>query len=92
MANLTTIIGAIAAFLTTVSFLPQAMKTLKTRDTRGISLIMYATFTVGVIFWLIYGILMNLLIISIANIITASLASMVLAIKILNIIRHKEDI
>ena len=48
-------IGYVAAFCTTVSFLPQAIKTIQTKDTSGISLYMYALFTVGTLFWLIYG-------------------------------------
>ena len=52
-----TILGFIAATITAVSFLPQAIKTIKTRQTRDISLIMYIVYTIGVILWLIYGIL-----------------------------------
>ncbi|MBC7004362.1 SemiSWEET transporter [Photobacterium sp. BZF1] len=48
-------IGLIAAFFTTVSFIPQALKTLKTRDTSGISLPMYIMFFMGVSLWIIYG-------------------------------------
>jgi MtN3 and saliva related transmembrane protein len=42
------IIGSVAAILTTSSFLPQAAHVLRTRDTRAISLTMYAMFTVGI--------------------------------------------
>ena len=48
-------IGYAAATLTTASFLPQAVLTLRTRDTRGISLAMYSAFTAGVALWLLYG-------------------------------------
>jgi len=78
------IIGFIGAFLTTISFLPQVIKTLKTRDTSGISLIMYLIFVCGVCFWLVYGILLHNYIIVIANIITLTLAGTVLLVKILN--------
>lgn len=84
MLNLIDVIGIIAASLTTLSFLPQAIKTLKTKDTRGISLTMYLIFTIGVFFWLIYGILLQNLIIIIANSITLILSSMILSIKIRN--------
>ena len=67
---MTDLVGYIAAFLTTISFLPQAIKTIKTRDTSGISLWMYSLFVVGVASWLAYGILLNNPIIIIANIIT----------------------
>jgi MtN3 and saliva related transmembrane protein len=78
------LIGYIAASLTTISFLPQAIHTIKTRDTSGISLLMYALFTIGVGFWLTYGILINNKTIIIANIITLTLAMIVLLVKIWN--------
>ncbi len=78
------IIGYIAATLTTISFLPQAIQTLKTRDTSGISLLMYSLFVVGVGFWSVYGILLGDLIIVVANAITLVLASAILTIKIQN--------
>ena len=81
---MTEIIGYIAAFLTTASFLPQAFKTLKTRDTSGISLLMYLMFTIGVGLWLIYGILIQNRIIIFANLITFILAGLVLSVKIRN--------
>lgn len=77
-------IGYIAAFLTTISFLPQTIQTIKTQDTSGISLHMYLIFITGVAFWLIYGILLENKIIAIANLITLFLAGIILAIKIKN--------
>ena len=48
-------IGTIAAFLTTLSFLPQAYQVIKTKDTSGISLGMYTMFVIGVFLWIIHG-------------------------------------
>lgn len=48
-------LGFVAAFFTTVSFIPQALQTIKTRDTSGISLPMYTLFFIGVSIWIIYG-------------------------------------
>jgi MtN3 and saliva related transmembrane protein len=76
------IIGYLAAFLTTFSFVPQAVKTFRTRDVRGISLGMYSCFTAGVALWLVYGILMNAWPIVIANAVTMSLAISILWMKI----------
>lgn len=76
------LIGYIAAFLTTASFLPQAFKTIKTRDTSGISFAMYLMFVIGVGFWLAYGVLLGNWIIVIANVITLILSGTVLVIKI----------
>ncbi len=81
---MTELIGIFAAFLTTVSFLPQTLKTIKSRDTRGISLIMYILFSLGVFLWLIYGILLQNYIIAVANSITLSLCGIILTIKVKN--------
>ena len=78
------IIGLVAAFLTTISFLPQVIKTVKTRDTSGISLLMYLVFVLGVTLWLAYGILLKNKIIILANLITLVLAGVILAIKVKN--------
>lgn len=75
-------LGYLAAFGTTASFLPQVIHTLRTRDTRSISLGMYALFTFGVGMWLIYGFLENDLPLIVANAITLCLASTILGIKI----------
>ena len=48
--------GYAAAALTTLAFVPQAVKTIRSRDTRSLSLGMYLVFTVGIGFWLAYGI------------------------------------
>lgn len=50
-------LGYGAATLTTLSFIPQALKTIRTGDTRGISLRMYALFTAGIGLWGFYGLL-----------------------------------
>jgi MtN3 and saliva related transmembrane protein len=76
------LIGYIAAILTTTSFIPQCLKTLKTRDVSGISLSMYGIFTLGVLMWLCYGLLKESWPITIANAITAALAIVILWLKI----------
>jgi MtN3 and saliva related transmembrane protein len=80
--NLTTVLGLVAAFCTTLSFLPQAIKTIQTKNTSGISLSMYALFTFGTLFWLLYGILSNNIPIIIANGITLLFAMIILTYKI----------
>lgn len=55
--ELSTALGFVAAALTTIAFLPQAIRTIRTRHTRDLSLSMYVTFTTGVFFWLLYGLL-----------------------------------
>ncbi|MBW4890811.1 SemiSWEET transporter [Mucilaginibacter sp. HMF5004] len=76
------IIGYMAAFGTTISFLPQAIKTIRTKDTSGISLGMYWFFTMGTLFWLTYGALIGAIPVVVANAITFILATIILVYKI----------
>ena len=80
--TLTDAVGTLAAILTTISFLPQAMRTFRTKDVRGISLGMYSAFTAGVALWLVYGLLLQAWPIVIANVITLALASTILVMKL----------
>jgi len=80
--NLTDLIGTLAAVLTTISFLPQALHTFRTKDVRGISLGMYSAFTLGVALWLVYGLLLGAWPVVIANVITLGLASAILVMKL----------
>jgi MtN3 and saliva related transmembrane protein len=75
-------IGYVAAILTTGSFVPQAWLTFRTRDVSGISLGMYSAFTLGIALWLIYGVAIGAWPIIIANIITLTLASAILVMKL----------
>ncbi len=75
-------VGSLAAILTTISFVPQAWHSFRTRDVSGISLGMYSVFTVGVALWLVYGWLLGAWPIVIANIVTLVLAIAILAMKL----------
>lgn len=75
-------LGFAAAALTSASFIPQAVMTIRTRDTRGISLGMYAIFTVGVALWLAYGIALDSWPMIVANTATLALAGTILALKL----------
>lgn len=74
--------GYAAAVLTTSSFIPQALKTIRSRNTSGISLAMYMIFTLGVAFWLIYGIAVRSGPMILANTVTLGLATAILAMKL----------
>jgi len=76
------ILGFTAAFLTTVSFLPQAIRVLRTRDTSALSLAMYSIFTIGVALWLCYGTLKQDYAMIFANGLTLVLASLILSTKV----------
>ena len=80
--NLTEWIGYAAACLTTLSFVPQALLTFRTRDVRGISLGMYTAFTAGVALWLAYGVLLRAWPVVVANAITLALALTILGMKL----------
>lgn len=74
--------GYMAAVLTTVAFMPQAFKTIRSRDTSGISLSMYVIFTVGVGCWFGYGVFLGSWPMIVSNIITFVLAATILGLKL----------
>lgn len=76
------ILGGVAAVLTTVSFIPQALKVIRTRETHALSLGMYALFTTGVALWLVYGILVGSWPIMLGNAVTLALAGIILVMKL----------
>lgn len=75
-------LGFVAAALTTFSFIPQVVYCWKTRDTRSISLGMYACFCLGVLLWLVYGLLVQQWPVVVANAVTLLLASSILYLKL----------
>jgi MtN3 and saliva related transmembrane protein len=80
--TLTSLIGFMAATLTTVSFLPQVIQVWKTKSTKDISLGMFSIFSAGVFLWLVYGILIEDWAVFMANLITLILASIILTFKL----------
>jgi MtN3 and saliva related transmembrane protein len=76
------LVGAIAAVLTTIAFIPQAYHSYKTRDLSGVSFSMYSVFTVGVALWLLYGLLLGDWPLIISNAITLALSLLILILKI----------
>lgn len=86
------IIGFIAAFITTFAFLPQTIKTIFTRKTEGISLIMYVMFSSGVFLWIIYALYIENLAILLANIFTFIFSALITSIKLINVLKQKERI
>lgn len=77
--------GLLAAFCTTISLLPQAVKIIRTKNTAGISLTMYSIFTFGIVAWLVYGLARQIVPIIVANVVSLILSTIILALKI----RHK---
>ncbi len=75
-------IGLLAAVLTTLCWLPQAIKTLRTKETKALSAITQSAFAVGVGLWLVYGLFIGNLPLIIANSITFVLAALILYLKL----------
>lgn len=86
------IVASLAAFFTMIGYLPQAIKTIKTRDTKAISFWMYFLSLVGVVLWLIFGFMINSYPIIFKNISVIILGGIVLWIKTVHIIRDKEEL
>ena len=82
MMSLADILGYGAAFCTTAAYVPQAIKVYRTRHTKDISLGMFLILICGLLFWLIYGFLLNSTPIILANIVTVFLAAYILVMKI----------
>lgn len=80
--NLITLLGLAAACGTTISFIPQAVQTIRTKNTSGISMAMYSVFTFGTFLWLLFGLFSNNLPVTLANGITLIFAMIILIYKI----------
>ena len=89
LSQMVDLIGLAAAFLTTLSFLPQTLMVLRSGETSGISLSMYAMFTVGVAGWLTYGVLQASVPIILANAITFLLAAVILLLKARAVVKSR---
>ncbi|MDZ7721033.1 MAG: SemiSWEET transporter [Balneolaceae bacterium] len=77
-----TIIGLTAGFCTTIAFLPQALKTWKTKSAKDLSLGMYSVFCTGILLWLTYGIMIQDIPIILTNVVSMILASSILYFKL----------
>jgi len=80
--NYIEIFGLLAATLTTISFFPQAVKIIRTRNAQSISLVMYSILVVGIILWMVYGILIRDMPVFLANAITLIPTIVILTIKL----------
>lgn len=77
-----TYVGLLAGVLTTLSFLPQTIKTWKTKSTKDISLTMFLCFCIGVILWVVYGFYTQNFPVFVANFATFVLAFPILVCKL----------
>jgi len=79
---MSTAVGLLAGFLTTIAFVPQAWKIWKSKSAKDVSLPTFVAFTIGVALWLTYGILNQELPIIIWNAVTLVLAGAILGMKL----------
>ncbi len=77
-----TLIGLAAGTLTTISFLPQVIKTWKSKSTKDISIGMYAALSVGLLLWIFYGLSIDSMPVIITNTVSLILTVLVLLLKI----------
>lgn len=77
-----TFLGLAAACCTTIAFVPQLVKTWKTRSTADLSLGMFLVLVIGIILWLAYGMLLGDVPLIVANGITLVLAGIILVFKL----------
>ncbi|MCI4679426.1 SemiSWEET transporter [Rhodoblastus acidophilus] len=82
MAPETELVGFLAGTLTTLCWTPQAVKILRSRDAKSISMTTQATFVVGCMLWLIYGVLIGSLSIVLFNAITIALNALIILLKL----------
>lgn len=76
------LLGLVAGGLTTTAFLPQVIKTWKSRSAKDLSLGMFSLFCLGVFLWLVYGIIVKDIPVIAANMLTLMLASTLLFFKL----------
>lgn len=75
-------IGMVAAVLTTACWVPQALRTIRTRDTRGISLWAQVLLVAGIMLWLVYGLAIGSWPLIASNAVTFFLVAVILALKL----------
>ena len=82
MTGMTDAIGYLAGALTTIAFVPQALKMYTSKSGKDVSARMLMIFSAGVVLWLIYGIMIGSLPVILANVVTLILSATIIALKI----------
>ena len=80
--KITTLIGLLAATLTTLSFVPQVVKTWKMKETRDISLSMFLILGIGIILWTVYGFMIQDLPVILANCVSFIFTAIIIFFKV----------
>jgi MtN3 and saliva related transmembrane protein len=82
MMGVTDAIGFLAGALTTIAFVPQALKMYTTKSGKDVSARMLMIFSAGVVLWLIYGFMIGSLPVILSNVVTLVLSATIIALKI----------
>jgi len=77
-----TLVGLVAAMLTTTSLVPQLIKSWKMKETRDISLLMFLIMGAGIFLWMVYGFLIHNLLLIAANGVSFSFVLIILFFKV----------
>jgi MtN3 and saliva related transmembrane protein len=77
-----TTLGLVAGALTTIAYFPQMLKTWRSKSAEDLSWTMLITLCVGIILWLVYGVIVHDIPLIAANIVTFAFASVILVLKI----------
>jgi MtN3 and saliva related transmembrane protein len=80
--NLQELIGIFAGVLTTIAFLPQAIKIWRSKSARDVSLSMFVCLCTGVVLWVIYGFMLGAFPVILANVVTLCIAATILVFKL----------
>ncbi|MBQ4070781.1 MAG: SemiSWEET transporter [Alphaproteobacteria bacterium] len=83
------ILGYACGFCTTIAFLPQTIKSIRSRNVSGLSLSMYVIYCIGLIFWILYGVYLDSFQMVLFNGITLLFNSIILYLIIANMGRKK---
>ncbi len=84
-----TLIGLVAAFCTTVSYIPQIRKIWQTGETEDISLKMFLILATGIALWVVYGVLQHDAVIILANSVSLAFLAAILFFKLRNVARGR---
>ena len=87
--TLVTVIGLVAAFCTTLSYVPQIKKIWETGETHDISLKMFLILAAGIALWVVYGIMQGDAVIILANSVSLTFLAVILFFKLRNMSRGR---
>jgi MtN3 and saliva related transmembrane protein len=77
-----TIVSYVAAVLSAIAYIPQALKIISSRDVKAISLSMYGLMIAGISCWLVYGVMVSVPAIILSNVITLVLLCTIFGMKL----------